>query len=65
MIRNLRKEGCGVRSVARMLKISKNTVLSRMLKISKEIKTPLFTKLGCQFEVDELWSFTGNKKNVT
>jgi IS1 family transposase len=65
MITNLLKEGCGIRSISRILKISKNTVLSRMLKISKQIKTPYFNKLGCKFEVDELWSFIGNKDNVT
>ncbi len=24
-----------------------------------------FNKLGCKFEVDEMWSFIGNRKNVT
>lgn len=36
-----------------------------MLKISKQIKTPYFNNLGCKFEVSEMWSFIGNKKNVT
>lgn len=36
-----------------------------MLKISKQIKIPHFNMLGCKFEVDEMWSFIGNKKNVT
>jgi len=64
-IKNLLKEGCGVRSIARILNISNKTVLSRMLKISKQIKVPYFNKLGCKFEIDEMWSFIGNKKNVT
>jgi len=29
------------------------------------IKVPHFTTLGAKFEVDEMWSFIGNKKNVT
>lgn len=57
-------EGCGIRSIARILRISKNTVLSRMLKISKQIKVPYFNKLGCKVEVDEMWSFIGSKTNV-
>ena len=61
---SLLKESCGVRGISRILRISKNTVLSRMLKISNQIKIPHFTKLGCKFEVDELWSFIGNKDNV-
>lgn len=64
-IKSLLKEGCGVRGISRVLNISKNTVLSRILKISKQIKIPYFHKLGCKFEVDEMWSFIGYKKNVT
>jgi insertion element IS1 protein InsB len=62
---SLLKESCSVRGISRILKISKDTVLSRMLKISKQIKIPYFNKLGCKFEIDEMWSFIGNKKNVT
>lgn len=65
LIKNLLKEGCGIRSISRIINISTKTVLSRMLKISKEIKPPYFLKLGCKFEVDELWGFIGNKDNVT
>ncbi|WP_163419234.1 IS1 family transposase [Flagellimonas sp. HSM57] len=60
----LLKEGCGVRSISRILDISKNTVLSRILKLGKQIQPPPFHKLGVKFEVDELWSFVGNKENV-
>ena len=65
LIKSLLKEGCGIRSIARIINISSKTVLSRMLKISKQIKAPYFNTLGCKFEVDEMWSFIGNKKNVT
>lgn len=65
LIRSLLKEGCGIRSIARIIGVSAKTVLSRILVISKQIKTPYFTKLGSKFEVDELWSFIGNKNNVT
>jgi len=61
---SLLKEGCSVRGISRVLKISKDTVLSRMLKISNQIKTPYFNKLGCKFEVDEMWTFIGNKTNT-
>lgn len=36
-----------------------------MLTISKQIKPPYFNMIECKFEVDELWSFIGNKTNVT
>jgi len=65
MIKGLLKEGCGIRNISRILNISKQTVLSRMLKIAKTIKPPNFYELGCKFEVDELWSFITAKRNVT
>lgn len=51
----LLKEGCGVRSISKILNITTKTVLSRMLKISKQIKIPYFNKFGCKFEVDEMF----------
>ena len=65
MVTILLKEGCGIRSVSRILKVSKNTVLSRVLVIGSKIKPPHFFRLGCKFEVDELWTFIGNKNNMT
>ena len=62
---SLLKEGCSARGILRVLKISKDIVLSRMLKISKQIKTPYFSKFRCKFEVDKMWSFIGYKRNVT
>ncbi len=64
LIKQLLKEGCGIRSISRILNISCGTVLSRMLKISAQIKPPDFSKPGCTFEIDELWSFTGSKKRI-
>ncbi len=60
---DLLKEGCGLRSISRILKISKNTVLSRMLKISNAIKVPYFDKQGCKFEVDEMFIKIANGEN--
>lgn len=59
------KEGCGIRGISRVLKISKNTVLSRMLKISNQIKVPYFNKFGCKFEIDEMWTFIKRKDDFT
>ncbi|MFC4634655.1 hypothetical protein ACFO3O_12090 [Dokdonia ponticola] len=49
------KEGCGVKSILRIINISTKAVLSRMLRISKAIKVPYFDKQGCTFEVDEMF----------
>jgi insertion element IS1 protein InsB len=61
-IKKLLKEGCGVRSISRILNISTKTVLSRMLNISKQIKAPYFNKFGCKFEIDELFIKIANDK---
>ena len=55
IIRTLLKEGCGIRSISRILGIAPGTVLSRMLAISKQIKTPVYHCLGAKYEVDELF----------
>ncbi|CAM1359467.1 Transposase IS1 family [Tenacibaculum litoreum] len=61
-IKKLLKEGCGIRSISRILNISTKTVLSRMLNISKQIKAPYFNKFGCKFEIDELFIKIANDK---
>lgn len=63
LIKILLKEGCGVRSISRIINISVKTVLSRMLRISKEIKVPYFDKQGCKFEVDEMFIKIANGEN--
>ncbi|MEM7086254.1 MAG: IS1 family transposase [Bacteroidota bacterium] len=65
LIKRLLREGCGVRSISRILNISCGTVLSRMLKISKQIKVPNFQSFGCKFEVDEMWTFIKRKEDFT
>ena len=56
----LLKEGCGIRSISRLLGISPTTTLKRILAISSKIKSPLIT-MGKVYEVDELCTYIGNK----
>ncbi len=60
----LLKEGCGIRSIARILSISKNTVLTRILSIGKGLKAKSLLQKGCSYEMDEIWTFIGIKSNV-
>jgi len=60
----LLKEGCGIRSIARILSISKNTVLARIISIGKILKPKPLLQQGCSYEMDEIWTFVGNKTNV-
>lgn len=56
MIKTLIKEGCGIRSTARILKISPTTLLSRIVRIAAKILQPSISK-GKSYEVDELRTF--------
>src|SRR5271168_4248940 len=54
------KEGCGIRSIARLLNISASTVLKRIKTIAGAIKKPVIPT-GRQYEVDELKTYIKNK----
>jgi transposase-like protein len=56
------KEGCGIRSIARLLHISVTTVIDRILKIANSIKKPP-VKTGRVYEVDELKTYIKQKTN--
>lgn len=51
LIKILLKEGCSVLSISRIIGISKNTVLSRKLKLGNQVKIPNFTELGCNWKI--------------
>jgi transposase-like protein len=56
------KEGCGLRGIARLLKISVSTVLRRILLIARKLKKPLAAP-GQTYELDELCTYTQQKTN--
>ena len=58
----LTKEGLGIRSTARVLKISTTTLLKRIVSIAKSINQPIISK-GKEYEVDELCTFIRHKRN--
>jgi insertion element IS1 protein InsB len=59
----LTKEGCGVRSTSRILNISPTTVIRRVMKIANRLKRPYPILKGKTYEVDELFTYVGNKDN--
>lgn len=61
-VRNLLKEGMGIRSISRYLSISKNTVLSRILKIAGRIRKPAVF-FNHTYEVDEQYTYVQNKES--
>ncbi len=60
LIVNCVREGLGIRSMSRLLGISAGTVLSRIEVIAKNIQKPPIP-MKKTFEVDELFTFIGNK----
>ena len=54
------KEGCGIRSIARLLNISPNTVIRRIKNIAANIKKPIVV-LNKTYEVDELKTYIKKK----
>lgn len=58
----LTKEGLGIRSTARILKISTTTLLKRIVFIARNITKPVISR-GKTYEVDELCTYIRHKKN--
>lgn len=56
------KEGLGIRSTARVLKISVTTVLKRIIAIAKDISRPVIP-FDKKYEMDEMRFFIRKKKN--
>ncbi len=56
----LTKEGTGIRSIARILRIAPATVLKRILSVAHKITPPILS-LYKTYELDELNTFIGNK----
>ena len=59
-IKLLLVEGLGIRSIARVLKISAGTLLKRIITIANNIKLPKATP-KCIYEIDELCTFVKSK----
>ena len=58
------KEGLGIRSTARLLKISTTTLLKRIITIAKDIHQPIISK-GKTYEVDEMCTYIRHKRNFS
>ncbi|HJV76979.1 MAG TPA: IS1 family transposase [Paludibacter sp.] len=57
------KEGLGIRSTARVLKISATTLLKRIVSIAQSISQPSIP-LGKSYEVDEMRTYIGTKSRL-
>lgn len=59
-IKCLLKEGCGIRSISRLLKISVTTVANRIRKIAHTVQKPLVL-FGKEYELDEMCTYVKSK----
>src|SRR5438270_8319126 len=62
-IAELVKEGCGIRSIARLLRLAINTVIKIIKRLAAAIKKPAIILRQASVEVDELKTYIGRKRN--
>jgi insertion element IS1 protein InsB len=60
----LTREGCGIRSIARLVGISVTTVMRRIRLISKALTRPDSIFRGKEYQLDEMRTFVGNKTKL-
>ena len=59
----LNNEGCGISNIARLLEISKSSVQRLIERIVANLKMPEINETGQSYEIDELRTYCGNKRN--
>ena len=59
----LSNEGCGISNIARLLDISKSSVQRIIERIVANLKLPEINEFGQTYEIDELRTYCGNKRN--
>ena len=57
------KRGNGIRDIVYLINISNTTVIKRIRQIASFLKSTYASKKGCVYEMDELKTFAGYKKN--
>jgi insertion element IS1 protein InsB len=63
-IASLTREGCGIRSIARLLQISRSTVMRRIRAIARSLVRPFPLLKGKEYQLDEMRTFIGTKKRL-
>jgi len=61
----LNNEGCSISSVGRILTITKSSVQRLIENLTQTLPKPVFTEHGQSYEIDELKTFCGSKKQET
>lgn len=61
-VRVLNNEGMGIRSISRVLQIPRTSILMLLSRASKTVSKPLCQERKQSYEVDELYTYVGNKE---
>jgi len=62
-VMRLSNESCGISNIARLLNISKSSVQRIIERIVANLKMPETNEYGQSYEIDELRTYCGNKRN--
>jgi insertion element IS1 protein InsB len=54
MLQNMNCEGVGIRSMSRLLKISRSSVQRKLKFLESQIQKPVFIETNQEYEIDEL-----------
>ncbi|MBL4861984.1 MAG: IS1 family transposase [Crocinitomicaceae bacterium] len=53
----------GVRGIARLMGVSPTQIVRCLLQLASLVKRPDYYEYGQEYELDEIWSYAGKKKN--
>jgi transposase-like protein len=62
MIARLTTEGVGICGISRITGVSKANVINKIRKISNWVIKPIFNETEQEYEVDEMYTYIGNKE---
>ena len=62
-VKNLSNDGCTISAISRRLFISKSSVQRIIIRIASKIQIPIYFESNQSYEMDELRTYCGNKKN--
>lgn len=63
IIKRLNRENVGIRGMARLMGLSPTHIVRCILQLATLVKRPDYYEYGQEYELDELWSYSENKKN--
>jgi insertion element IS1 protein InsB len=63
IIKRLNRENVGIRGMARLMGLSPTHIIRCILQLALIVKRPDYYEYGQEYELDELWSYSEDKRN--